>query len=132
MIFHLKKVHEWARYHGLEVDLDSGVAEERAFTPPRLSRCSTLPRQQRSQPELRDFVREGSVVEAPGRFVTPRRPMLRSGHSYEPSSSPSRYSDGVLPPDTPSALRRDSPLIAREKMATPSTFKKVVQVCIQS
>ena len=130
LLFHLKKVNEWARHHGLEDDLSPAVAEEEALTTLPLSRHSNLLRQQRSYPEMRGFVREDSVADVPGRFVTPRRPKVNSGRLYEPSSSSSRYSDVVLPPDTPSALRGDSPLNAREQMATPSTFRRVVQVCV--
>ena len=138
LMFHLNKVNEWVRHHGLEDDLCPAVAEEEAFTPLPLSRHPTLLRQPRSHPELRGFVREGSVAEAPGRFVTPRRPRVNSGDLYEPSSSSSRYSDRFFPPDTPSALRGDSPVKVsgsgswREQMATPSTFERVVQVCVQS
>ena len=133
LMFHLKKVSEWARHRGLEDDLYPAVAEEEALIPRPLFRDSTPLRQQRSHPELRGFVREESVAEAPGKYVTPRRPRVSSGGLYEPSSSSSRYSDRMLPPDTPSAWGGDSPVNAsswREQMATPSTFKRVVQVCV--
>ena len=136
LMFHLNKVNEWVRHHGLEDDLNSAVSEEGAFTPPPPSRHSTLLRQQRSQPELRSFVREESVAETSSSFVTPRRPRVSSGGLYEPSSSSSRCSDRIFPPDTPSTLRGDSPVRARgsgsrrEQVVTPSTFERVVQVCI--
>jgi hypothetical protein len=133
LMFHLNKVNELVRHHGLEDDIHSAVPEEEAFTPPPPSRHSTLLRQQRSQPELRSFVREGSVAEM---FVTPRRPRVSSGGLYEPSISSSRCSDRVFPPDTPPTLRGDSPVRARgsgtrrEQVVAPSTFDRVVQVCI--
>jgi len=126
LMFHLNKVNELVRHHGLEDDLYPTV------TPPR---HPILLRQQRSQPELRSYLREESVVEASPSFVTPRRSRVSSGGLYEPSSSSPRYSDRMLPPDTPSTLRGSSPFkdsingTRRDQAATPSTFKRVVQVC---
>ncbi len=137
MMFHLKKVNEFVWHHGLEDDLYS-AEPERAFIPSPLSRHPNLPRQQRSQPNLRSCLREESVTESPPSFVTPRRPGVTSGSLYEPSSSSPMYSDVMLPPDTPSTLRGDSPVKAsssgrrREQVTAPSSFEKVVRVCIYS
>jgi len=135
LMFHLNKVNELVLHHGLEDDLYTAEPEG-AFTPPPLSRHSTLLRQQRSQPDLRSYMRERSVAEAPPSFVTPRRPRVSSGGLYEPSSPSPMYSDGMFPPDTPSTLRGGSPVKASgsgsrwEQVTTPSSFERVVRVCI--
>jgi len=135
LMFHLNKVNELIRHHGLEDEIYS-AEPNRAFTPPPLSRHSNLPRKQRSQPDLRSHLREESVTEAPPSFVTPRRPRVGSGGLYESSSSSPMYSDGMFPPDTPSTSRGDSPVKAcgsgrrREQGITPSSFDRVVRVCV--
>jgi hypothetical protein len=135
LMFHWNKVNELFRRHGLEGEIYS-AEPERAFTPPLVSRPSTVPRKQRSQPDLRSYLREESVTDAPPSFVTPRRPRVSSGGLYEPSSSSPMWSDRMLPPDTPSTSRGDSPVKAwsigsrREQESTPSSFDRVVRVCV--
>ena len=137
LMFHLKKVNELVQLNGLEDDVFS-ADHESAFIPSLRSRHSNLPRQQRSQPDLRNYLREESVTESPPAFVTPRRPRVASGGLYEPSSSSPMYSDRMLPPDTPSTSRGDSPVKAsssgrrRDQVTAPSSFEKVVRVCIYS
>ena len=139
LVFHLNKINEFVRHHGLEDDIYSAEpSPERAFIPSPLSRHSTLPRKQRSQPDLRSCLREGSVTVAPPSFVTPRRPKVTSGGLYEPLSLSPTYSETMLPPDTPSTTREDSPIRAsgsgrrREQTTTPSSFERVVRVCVYS
>ena len=139
LMFHLDKINELVRHHGLEDDLYSAEpSPPRTFTPSLLSRHSTLPREQRSQPVLRSCLREGSVTDAPPSFVTPRRPRVTSRGLYEPLSSSPVYSDSMLPPDTPSTSRGDSPVKAsgsgrrREQVTAPSSFERVVRVCVYS
>lgn len=134
LMFHWNKINELVGHHGLE-GLYS-AEPERAFTPPPLSRHSNLPRQQRSQPDIRSYLREESVMEAPPSFVTPRRPRVSSGGLYEPSSSSPMFSDRMVPPDTPSTSRGDSPVKAcssgsrREQVTASSSFERVVRVCV--
>jgi hypothetical protein len=137
LMFHLNKANEWVRRHGLEDDFYSAEPEEGAFTHPPFSQHSTLLRQQRSQHELRSYIREESVAEAPPSFATPRRPRVSSGGLYEPSSPSPMYCDRMFPPDTPPALRGDSPVRAsssgsrRGQVIAPSSFERVVQVCVE-
>ena len=136
LMFHLNKINELVRHHGLEDDIYSAEpSPERAFIPSPLSRHSTLPRKQKSQPDLRSCLREETVMEEP---PTPRRPRVTSRGLYEPSSSSPMHGDSMPPPDTPSTSRGDSPVKAsgsgrrREQVTTPSSFERVVRVCAYS